>query len=70
MLLTHKTQQATATILGHVKLSDSAAITEKGVYALDAVEKNAAVEGTLANKIGKKQDSLGFVLVQQGGGIN
>lgn len=70
LLLTHKVQQATATILGHVKLSDSAAITEKGVYALDAVEKNAAVEGTLANKIGKKQDSLGFVPVQQGGGIN
>lgn len=70
LLLTHKVQQATATILGHVKLSDSAAITEKGVYALDAVEKNASVEGTLANKIEKKQNLLGFTPVQQGGGIN
>lgn len=70
LLLTHKVQQATATILGHVKLSDSAAITEKGVYALDAVEKNASVEGTLANKIEKKQNSLGFTPIQQGGGIN
>ena len=70
LLLTHKAQQATATILGHVELSDSAAITEKGVYALDAVEKNASVEGTLSNKIEKKQNSLGFTPIQQGGGIN
>lgn len=58
LLLTHKTQQATATILGHVKLSDSAAVTEKGVYALDAVEKNAAVNGTLANKVDALNSSL------------
>lgn len=58
LLLTHKVQQATATILGHVKLSDSAAITEKGVYALDAVEKNASVSGTMANKIDRLNSSL------------
>ena len=58
LLLTHKVQQATATILGHVKLSDSAAITEKGVYALDAVEKNASVSGTMANKIDALNSSL------------
>ena len=61
LLLTHKTQQATATILGHVKLSDSAAVTEKGVYALDAVEKNAAVNGTLANKVDALNSSLGNI---------
>lgn len=58
LLLKHKVQQATDTILGHVKLSDSAAITEKGVYALDAVEKNASVSGTMANKIDALNSSL------------
>ena len=67
LLLTHKVQQATATILGHVKLSDSAAITEKGVYALDAVEKNAAVNGTLANKVDALNSSLvNYITIRQG----
>lgn len=67
LLLTHKVQQATATILGHVKLSDSAAITEKGVYALDAVEKNASVSGTMANKIDALNSSLeNYITVRHG----
>ena len=47
----HYTQKATATILGHIKLSNSAAITKAGEYALDAIEKNASIEGTLAHLI-------------------
>ena len=51
LLITHYTQQATATVLGHVKLSNSAAVTQTGLMALDAVEKNAAVPGTLAHQV-------------------
>ena len=51
VFIVHHTQKATAAILGHVKLSNSAAITKAGEYALDAIEKNAAIEGTLANLI-------------------
>lgn len=51
LLITHYTQQATATVLGHVKLSNSAAVTQTGLMALDAVEKNSAVPGTLAHQV-------------------
>ncbi len=51
LLITHYTQQATATVLGHVKISNSAAVTQTGLMALDAVEKNAAVPGTLAHQV-------------------
>lgn len=57
-LIIHKTLQATDAVLGHVKLSNSAAITEKGLYALDAVEKNATVDGTMAKKISELNDGL------------
>ena len=57
-LIIHKTLQATDAVLGHVKLSNSAAITKKGLYALDAVEKNATVDGTLAKKISELNDGL------------
>lgn len=50
-LMDHIKTVATSTIAGHVKLSNSSAITEAGQYALDAVEKNASVEGSLANQI-------------------
>lgn len=87
-LISHISTTATASVLGHVKLtnsvsststttaavpanvktaydkaaaalpkanvSQSSAITTTGTYALDAVEKNASVNGTLANQIGKK----------------
>lgn len=58
VLITHYAQKATAAILGHVKLSNSAAITTAGEYALDAIEKNASVNGTLANQIGTINGSL------------
>lgn len=51
VLITHYTQKATASVLGHVKLSNSAAVTQTGQMALDAVEKNAAVPGTLAHQV-------------------
>lgn len=54
----HCTQKATQSILGHVKLSNSAAITTPGEYALDAVEKNASVQGTLANLIQQTNSNL------------
>lgn len=31
----------------------SAAVTQEGQLALDAIEKNASIEGTLANELGK-----------------
>lgn len=58
VLIAHYTQKATASILGHVKLSNSAAITTAGEYALDATEKNASVNGTLANQIGTINGNL------------
>ncbi len=51
----HYTQKATATIIGHIKLSNSAAITKAGEYALDAIEKNASIEGTLAHLISSQK---------------
>lgn len=58
VLVGHYTKKATASILGHVRLSDSAAITTAGEYALDAVEKNASVAGTLANQIAQQNSNL------------
>lgn len=54
----HFTQKSTQSILGHVKLSNSEAITTVGEYALDAIEKNASVEGTLANMISQANSNL------------
>lgn len=58
VLISHYMQEATQSILGHVKLSNSAAITTAGEYALDAIEKNASVAGTLANMIGQINSNL------------
>ena len=60
VFLSHYMQKATTSILGHVKLSNSSAITKTGEYALDAIEKNAAVEGTLANLISQQNSNLSF----------
>lgn len=57
-LMDHIKTVATSKIAGHVKLSNSSAITEAGQYALDAVEKNASVEGSLANQISKMSGNL------------
>ena len=45
--------------VGGIKgLSSSSAITTQGEYALDAREKNASVEGTLANQISNLNSNL------------
>lgn len=43
---------------GPSKISDSAAITIKGEYALDAREKNASIEGTLAHGLSQLNSNL------------
>lgn len=58
VFIVHHTQKATAAILGHVKLSNSAAITKPREYALDAIEKNATIEGTLAHLIDSQNNVL------------
>lgn len=63
VFIVHHTQKATAAIIGHVKLSNSAAITKAGEYALDAIEKNAAIEGTLANLINSLNSNMAGIKV-------
>lgn len=63
VLISHYAQKAAYNILGHVKLSNSAAVTIPGEYALDAVEKNASVEGTLANMISQTNSNLDNYIV-------
>ena len=41
----------------HTPISRSTTITESGKYALDAIEKNASINGTLANQINKLSTS-------------
>lgn len=55
--ISHITTKASSTVLGHVKLTDSSALTDSTGYALPATEKNASINGTLANLISvlKKQ---------------
>lgn len=62
-LISHEDKKSSDTVAGHVKLSDSSAITETGEYALDAVEKNASVEGSLANQISEINSSLKYKTV-------
>lgn len=59
--------QAIATLNGNVGsikgISSSAAITTQGQYALDAWEKNASINGTLANELSKVNSNLGTPLI-------
>ena len=50
-LISHIGTSATADKAGHVKLSSSSAVTDSAGLALPATEKNASLDGTLANKI-------------------
>lgn len=43
--------KAASGVYGHIKLSDSSAVTDSTGLALPATEKNASIEGTLANQI-------------------
>lgn len=49
--IVHHTQKATTSILGHIKITNSAAVTDSTGLALAATEKNAAISGTLAHQI-------------------
>lgn len=50
-MISHVGLKASSDKAGHLKISNSAAITTAGEYALDAREKNASISGTLANKV-------------------
>ena len=50
-LISHISASATADKVGHVKLSSSSAVTDSTGLALPATEKNATIDGTLANKL-------------------
>lgn len=57
--ISHIVTKASSTVLGHVKLTDSSAVTDGTGYALPATEKNASIGGTLANQISKVKSDLG-----------
>lgn len=63
-LISHINVKASTSATGHVKLSDSSAVTDSTGLALPATEKNASISGTMANQISelntdvnKKQDA-------------
>lgn len=56
----HGTEWMDWEILG-LSTSQSTAITTAGTYALDAVQNNASVSGTLANRTKKLEDTIGKV---------
>lgn len=62
-LISHISLSATTEKAGHIKLSNSSAVTDSTGLALPATEKNAALDGTLANQIdalNKSFTSSGF----------
>ena len=63
-LISHIGTSATADKAGHVKLSSSSAVTDSTGLALPATEKNAALDGTLANKIDALNKSLGVESIE------
>ena len=57
-LISHISLSATADKAGHVKLSNSSAVTDSTGLALPATEKNASLDGTMANQIVALNKSL------------
>lgn len=57
-IIAHMALKATGSILGHVKVSSSSAVTDSTGMALAATEKNATIEGTLANQIAELNTNL------------
>ena len=53
--------KATSSTLGGVKTSTSNAVTDSTGLALSAVEKNASIDGTLANQIATLNNDLGAI---------
>lgn len=56
--ISHIVTKASSTVLGHVKLTDSSAVTDSTGLALPATEKNASIEGTMAHDIAAINDDL------------
>lgn len=56
--ISHIVTKASSTVLGHVKLTDSSAVTDGTGLALPATEKNASISGTLANQISALNSNL------------
>lgn len=63
-LISHISENATASKAGHVKLSSSAAVTDSTGLALPATEKNASLNGTMANQIAALNKSLGVESIE------
>lgn len=63
-LISHISLGATADKAGHVKLSNSSAVTDSTGLALPATEKNAALDGTMANQIATLNKSLGVESIE------
>ena len=57
-LISHISLSATTEKAGHIKLSNSSAVTDSTGLALPSSEKNASLDGTLANKIDALNKSL------------
>lgn len=57
-IIAHMALKATGSVTGHVKVSSSAAVTDSTGMALAATEKNATIEGTLANQIAELNTNL------------
>ncbi len=62
--ISHITAKATTSVLGHVKLSDSSAVTDPTGLALPATEKNASIAGTLAHQISEVNSDLKNIKVK------
>lgn len=63
-LISHISLGATADKAGHVKLSNSSAVTDSTGLALPATEKNASLDGTMANQIAALNKSLGVESIE------
>ena len=63
-LISHISLSATTEKAGHIKLSNSSAVTDTTGLALPATEKNASLSGTLANQIDALNKSLGVESIE------
>lgn len=63
-LMSHISLSATTEKAGHVKLSSSSAVTDSTGLALPVTEKNAALDGTMANQIATLNKSLGVESIE------
>lgn len=57
-VISHINVKASTSATGHVKLSDSSAVTDSTGLALPATEKNASISGTMANQISELNTNL------------